>query len=171
MQHVNAIIQAVSVGVFLGSMAHAALSDIVRYEIPNWVSVAAAAAFLPFAHAAGWGGFSMVLHVAAGVVVLAVGILLFTSRIIGGGDAKLMAAAAVWMGWDDLLTLVLGVALAGGAFTVALLVFRRIELPAALAAKPWLGRLHAKDQGVPYGVAIAATAVFLFFRLLAPTVP
>jgi prepilin peptidase CpaA len=164
LRNLNAIVQAVSVGVFLGSMAHAAASDLVRYEIPNWAPAAAAAAFLPFAHAVGWGGFALALHLAAGVVVLAVGALLFTSGVIGGGDAKLLAAAAVWMGWDELVPFVLAVAIAGGLLSFALLAFRTRRLPAALAARPWIGRLHAKDQGVPYGVAIAAAAILLFLR-------
>ena len=64
--------------------------------------------------------------------------------------------------WSALLEYLLVVALCGGLLTLALLAYRRWPLPTAWAKFAWLGTLHAKDRGVPYGVAIALGAFILF---------
>jgi len=35
-------------------------------------------------------------------------------------------------------------------------------LPPALARQEWLERLHRKDAGVPYGIALAAAALAIY---------
>ena len=45
---------------------------------------------------------AILLHVAAGAAVLAVTFALFAFGWIGGGDAKLAAATALWLGFDTL---------------------------------------------------------------------
>jgi prepilin peptidase CpaA len=41
-------------------------------------------------------------------------------------------------------------------------MFRRIPLPAPIAEQPWMLRLHSSDEGVPYGVALAASGLIFF---------
>ena len=53
---------------------------------------------------------------------------------IGGGDAKLAAATALWFGFDHLLDYLLYASLFGGALTLVLLQFRQWPLPSPLAA-------------------------------------
>ena len=99
---------------FISLMLAAAVSDIRFYRIPNWLSASVATLFLaaaliftmPFA-LIGW-------HLLAGTAVLLVGFCLFAANIIGGGDAKLLAAAALWAGWTELPSLLFYTALAGG---------------------------------------------------------
>ncbi len=59
-------------------------------------------AFVVLAPFAGLGPWQMAHHFGAGLLVLAVGILLFIPGWIGGGDAKLAAAVALWMGFENL---------------------------------------------------------------------
>jgi len=101
-------------------------------------------------------------HVAAAAVVLAVSFGLFTRGWIGGGDAKLVAATALWFGFDHLLLYLVYASLFGGALTLLLLQFRKLPLPLAMARQPWIQRLHDAGSGVPYGIALAAAALTVY---------
>jgi prepilin peptidase CpaA len=50
----------------------------------------------------------------------------------------------------------------GGALTLMLLQFRQWPLPYLLAGQGWLLRLHAKDSGIPYGIALAIGALTIY---------
>ncbi len=140
-------------------LALAAGWDLASYTIPNLLSVAIAAAFLIFAVLSGLSGAAWGTHLAAGLVALVAGFALFTARWIGGGDAKLFAATALWFGFGDLASYAIVAALLGGVLTIALLVARRVPLPATLIRQGWIARLHDQKSGVPYGVALAAGAL------------
>jgi prepilin peptidase CpaA len=140
-------------------LALAAGWDLASYTIPNLLSVGIVAAFIAFAlvvglPAAAWGG-----HFAAALVALVAAIALFALRLIGGGDAKLFAATALWFGFSDLMSYALVAALIGGGFTIALLALRQVPLPPALIRRGWIARLHDRRSGIPYGVALAAGAL------------
>ena len=143
----------------MGVMVYGGIGDLCRFQIPNWISVVIAAGFLPAAVGLGWPMGTVALHFGAGFAMLALGILLFSFNIFGGGDAKLLAAIAIWTGWGPLPFYLLMVAVAGGALTLFLIVFRRLGLPAPLVRIGWVHRLHSEETAVPYGVAIAAVAV------------
>ena len=81
---------------------------------------------------------------------------------IGGGDAKLAAATALWFGFDYLLDYLVYASLFGGVLTLLLIQFRRLPLPAPLARQPWILRLHETGGGVPYGIALAAAALVVY---------
>lgn len=138
---------------------YAGISDLRRFQIPNWISLVIVAGFVPAAAGLGWPMGTVALHFGAGLAMLVVGIILFSFNVFGGGDAKLLAAIAVWTGWGPLPFYLLMVALAGGALSLFLIVFRRMGLPAPLARYGWVYRLHSEETAVPYGVAIAAVAV------------
>src|SRR6516164_9654233 len=111
------------------------------------------------------GGVSaadLLSHLAAGCVVLVAAFGLFARGVIGGGDAKLAAASALWIGFDHLLPYLVYASLIGGALSVALVWFRMAPLPAWLARHEWVQRLHGKDAGVPYGIALAAAALAVY---------
>src|SRR5206468_2196987 len=91
---------------------------------------------------------------------------------IGGGDAKLFAAIALWLGFHDLTAFALAASLFGGLLTLMILALRQWPLPAMMARQNWIGRLHAANAGIPYGVALAAGAFAILphteiFRLAA----
>jgi prepilin peptidase CpaA len=140
-------------------LALAAGWDLASYTIPNRLALAIAAAFVIFALSCGLPLSAWGLHLAAGLVALVVGFTLFALRWIGGGDAKLFAATALWFGFGDLLSYAVIAALIGGGLTLALLAVRRIPLPAVLIRQRWIARLHDYRSGVPYGVALAAGAL------------
>lgn len=140
----------------------AGLSDLVRYQIPNTICLALVAAFALFAPSLPLGAVAW--HVACGVAILAATALFFAFRLIGGGDAKLLAATALWLGWQNLASFILVTAIAGGILGLLLLALRRF------APEPppgrWYGRLLARGEGVPYGMAIAVSGLALLPRLV-----
>ena len=50
----------------------------------------------------------------------------------------------------------------GGLLTFLVIRFRCAPLPAALAGEDWARRLHRLDAGVPYGIALAASALLVY---------
>ena len=140
-------------------LALAAGWDIASYTIPNVLPLAIIGAFLVFALVTGLSGAAFGGHLAAGAVGLAAGFALFAAGLIGGGDAKLFAATALWFGFHDLASYALIASVLGGGLTLVLLAMRQIPLPQLLARQPWLLRLHDARAGIPYGAALAAGAL------------
>jgi prepilin peptidase CpaA len=147
---------------FPAMMAFAASSDLLTMTISNRVSLILVGGFLALACVSGMGMVDVLGHIGAGAVVLLVAFGFFTRGWIGGGDAKLAAATVLWLGFDYLLPYLLYASLFGGALTLALVQFRLAPLPAALGQHEWLERLHRKDAGVPYGIALAAAALAVY---------
>jgi prepilin peptidase CpaA len=91
---------------------------------------------------------------------------MFALRWIGGGDAKLMAASALWMGASGLAPLLLYTTLAGGVLTLVLIAARRHGAAFVGHTGPdadhWVGRLMDRQGDVPYGVAICVGALTAF---------
>jgi prepilin peptidase CpaA len=147
---------------FPAALAFAAASDLLTMTISNRLVLAVAALFIILAPMTGMGWSEFGLHFAAGVAVLVLGFACFAFGWIGGGDAKLAAAIALWFGFDYLLEYLVYASLFGGALTMMLIQFRLLPLPAALARQKWIMRLHEKGGGVPYGVALAAAALMVY---------
>ena len=151
------------VSVFPALAIIAAFKDATSYTIPNWLSAAAVLSFFPAALAAGLPLPLLGLSVAVGVAGLVLGMAMFALRWVGGGDAKLLAAAMLWLGWPAVGPFLLVTALAGGGLALALLNLRADWLRAYLPAGPaWVERLRQSDADVPYGVAIAVGALIAF---------
>jgi prepilin peptidase CpaA len=147
---------------FPALMAFAAASDLFTMTISNRVSLALVAGFLMLALAGGMGSTDMLAHAGAGFTVLAIGFTCFAMGWVGGGDAKVAASVALWFGFDHLLDYLLYAALFGGALTLLLLQFRQWPLPYALSGQAWLLRLHARESGIPYGIALAIGALMIY---------
>jgi prepilin peptidase CpaA len=147
---------------FPALMAFAAASDLVSMTISNRVSLVLVAGFVVLALASGMGLHELLSHAGAGTAVLAAGFACFAFGWIGGGDAKVAAGAALWLGFDHLLFYLLYASLFGGALTLLLLQFRQWPLPYPLLGQAWLQRLHAKESGIPYGVALALGALVIY---------
>ena len=147
---------------FPALMAFAAASDLFTMTIPNRVSLALAVSFLVLAVASGMGAYEIMMHIGAGAAVLVIGFGCFAMGWIGGGDAKVAAAAALWFGFGHLMNYLLYASLFGGALTLLLLQFRQWPLPVSFAGQPWLARLHAKETGIPYGIALAIGALMIY---------
>lgn len=147
--------------VFPFAMAFAAATDLLTMTIPNRLSLGLCAAFLLVAPAAGLAWQDMLTHLAAGALMLLVGIAMFSMGWVGGGDAKLLAAASLWLGFEPMVLFLGYVAIFGGVLAVAILAYRSVPA-GALPLPSWALRLHAKGAGMPYGVAIAAGALTIY---------
>ena len=148
--------------IFPAAMIYAAVSDIATMTISNWISLVLIAAFPILAFASGMPMTDIGWHFAAGGLTLAVCFALFAFNVIGGGDAKLLAATALWFGWSDLFSLIIYTALYGAPLCWFLLGFRRVPLPDRLDQISWINRLHQAKEGVPYGLAICAAGLVLY---------
>lgn len=140
----------------------AAVSDLFTMKIPNWISLVIAGVFFIVALVGGMSMADIGLHVAAGLIVLAVSFVFFSQGWIGGGDAKLAAAAALWFGFTDLLNFLLIASVFGGGLTLFLLFFRSQPLPFAAVMPHWVLKLHDRATGVPYGIALAAAGLLVY---------
>ena len=140
-------------------LAAAAGWDLASFTIPNFLPLALAGAFVALILSSGMAPAIFALHFLAGVTGLAIGFALFAGGLIGGGDAKLFAAMALWFGFHDLFEFALVASLFGGGLALALMSVRRLPVPASLAAHSWIARLHDRQAGIPYGVALAAGAL------------
>jgi prepilin peptidase CpaA len=147
---------------FPALMAFAASSDLLTMTISNRVSVGLAAGFLILAIASGMGWPDILSHVGAGSAVLMVAFGCFAMGWIGGGDAKVAASAALWFGFAHLMDYLLLASIFGGALTLALLQFRQWPLPYVFSGQAWLLKLHAKESGIPYGIALAIGALMVY---------
>jgi prepilin peptidase CpaA len=148
--------------IFPAVMVFAATTDLLTMRIPNWVSVTLAAAFLVAAPLAGLSAYDELMHLAAGAVVLLAAIALYAVGGFGGGDGKLLASAALWIGFEELVTYLAFVAIAGGILAVAILLYRRVPAVEAFPIPDWALKLHKQGTGIPYGIAIAAGALLVY---------
>ena len=147
---------------FPALMAFAAASDLFTMTISNRVSLALVAGFLTLALISGMGLTDILSHLGAGAAVLAVAFGCFAMGWVGGGDAKVAASAALWFGFAHLMNYLVYASLFGGALTLLLLQFRQWPLPYPFANQDWLLKLHAKESGVPYGIALAIGALMVY---------
>jgi prepilin peptidase CpaA len=141
--------------IFPAAMALAAAMDLLTMKIPNRLSAALAIGYLAVALVLRVPAHEIVMHALCGAAMLIVTFAMFNLGWIGGGDAKLAAATALWLGWTPLADYGLASALTGGALTLAILMARRLTLPPFLASHAWIARLHDAKTGIPYGIALA----------------
>lgn len=143
--------------------AFAAAHDVATFKIPNWVSLAMLGGFIlvaPFL----LSPMMIAQHVGVGMAALVIGVVIFAFGWIGGGDAKVFAAAAFWMGPLDISNFIVWTAICGGGLALFLLTARQtlVVLPAAIVRAPWVARLLDPDEAIPYGVAIAGGLFVVF---------
>jgi len=156
------VTDAVRLLLFPALMAFAASSDFFTMTISNRVSLLLVAGFFALALYTGMSLQAVMWHSGAALTVLAVTFTFFACGWIGGGDAKLAAATALWLGFDHLAAYLLYASIFGGVLTLAVIRFRLMALPATLAERDWVQRLHKIDGGVPYGIALAAAALLVY---------
>jgi prepilin peptidase CpaA len=154
--------EVITLTLFPAMMAFAASSDLLTMTIANRVSLALVAGFVVLAALVGLNGADMLSHAGAAAAVLTVAFVCFAFGWIGGGDAKLAAAVALWLGFGHLFDFLVYASLLGGALTLLIVQFRTLPLPHVLVGRDWAERLHREGGGVPYGIALAAAALFIY---------
>ena len=154
----EAAILLTAVGVF----AAAAYSDVRARHIPNALPLAIGALglvrlILPGdPHVALWS-------IAAAAAVFVVAFAQWRFGLLGGGDAKLLAAAALLVGWRDLVQFLLLMSLGGAVVALAVVAAIRLGGPSVLLlASP--SAVEPARPSVPYGLAIAAAAAWVMIR-------
>jgi prepilin peptidase CpaA len=143
-------------------MIFAALADLFTMTIPNRVSLVLIAAYLLLALYLRLPLATVGLHVSCALAMLALTFTMFQMGWIGGGDAKLAAATALWVGWPALFEYGLAASLIGGALTIAILALRHYELPEKLLSVGFIAKLAEKNGGVPYGIALALAGLVIY---------
>jgi prepilin peptidase CpaA len=156
------MISAAIMVIFPLCMAMAACSDLLTMTIPNRLSVLLIASFLAIAPFAGLSFHDIVMHIGAGAAVFAVCFTLFAFGVMGGGDAKILTASAIWFGLNEsLYTYLIWVSIFGGLLSIVILLMRsQHNLILAYGIPIPETMLHKKK--VPYGIAIGAAAFIAY---------
>ena len=147
---------------FPAAMALAASMDLLTMTIPNRLCAVLAIGYVAVAIATGTPAMAMLYNLSCGAAVLVLTFALFSFGLIGGGDAKLAAATAMWLGWGALSDYGITASIYGGALTLAILLARKVELPSWMSKQAWIARLHDAKTGIPYGIALAAAGVMVY---------
>ena len=136
-------------GLLSALLLAAAAFDLKTRTIPNSLNLAIALLAIPFWWSTGlalWPDMALQLGVAA--LVFAAFAAIFALGAMGGGDVKLVAAVALWLPWQAVISLLVLMSLAGGVLTLAMVVRRRFAEAEA-------------EMEIPYGVAIAFGGLWL----------
>jgi prepilin peptidase CpaA len=149
------MLEALIFVVFPFCMVFAAVSDMLSMTIANRVALLLVATFAVVAPLTGMDWATYGWHFAAGGLVLVITFGLFAIGGMGGGDAKLMAATAVFFGINIHLVEYLVVsAFLGGVITVAILKYRDSVLAVFTSHNMFLRHFADNGVGVPYGIAL-----------------
>ena len=148
--------------VFPLCLAFAAFSDLFTMTIPNRISAILLGAFIIVAPLAGLSVPVIGMHLVAGLIVFSACFTLFALNIMGGGDAKLLTASAVWFGFNaSLMEFVTYTSIFGGVLTIVILVMRKQEDTILAYGLP-IPQLLLTATKVPYGIAIGLGAFFAY---------
>jgi prepilin peptidase CpaA len=156
------MLNSLALTVFPLAMIFAAVTDLLTMTIPNRLSLILIGAYFLLALYLQTPLQTIALHVSCGLAMLVLTFAMFQFRWIGGGDAKLAAATALWLGWGLLFDYGMIASIAGGALTILIIVLQRHELPEKLRAFTFLDRLASKNCGVPYGIALALAGLLVY---------
>src|SRR5690606_9048905 len=121
------------------AMAFAAANDLFTMKIPNWISLVVIGGFAAAAIVSRMPVETLGVHIALAVGVLAATFWLFSMNMLGGGDAKLMAAGALWMALAHLVEYIAFITLSGGVLALIITACRRAPA-SALPLPPWAER-------------------------------
>ncbi|WP_244316755.1 A24 family peptidase [Pannonibacter tanglangensis] len=158
------MLEAAILVIFPTLVAFAAASDFLTMTIPNRVSLLLVGCFVVMAAAVGMPLEQVGWHLLAGALVLTVTFGMFAAGWMGGGDAKVASAIALWIGFNINLLYFAALTSAYGLLVIfAMIAFRQMPyLPAPLARQEWALRFHDYRTGIPYGIAIAAGALHVY---------
>ncbi len=135
----------------------AAITDLRRRQIDNWLNAAIAlgAPLFWFATGLDLAAIGFQFAIAAGTFAVLAG--LFAMGAMGGGDVKLLTALALWIEPMWFLKLVIIMALAGGVLT---LVFAGIHFM----------RRKSDKVAIPYGIAISFAGLWVLANQYLPAI-
>jgi prepilin peptidase CpaA len=145
----------------------AATCDVLTFKIPNWLTLLMAALFFPMALAAGLPLNGFAWSIAGGILLFSVGFIMFQFNVLGGGDAKMLAAAGLWFGMANIYSFIMMAVIAGLLQVSFMVSWSLIMLSLDLAdisdkSKKFFGKLQSMTPNVPFGFAIALGGIVAF---------
>lgn len=156
-----AFIIAIGLGLLSG------LSDFRGMTIPNAYPIGIIVAF-GFAYAACTLGDNpepfqrLSSHLTAGGVALVITFIMTVTKLMGGGDSKLITAYAFWMGVLNIAWFLFVMALAGTVLAIAAIAIRRFKPFKNPREGGWIARAQAGHAVIPYGIPIVIGALYIF---------
>jgi prepilin peptidase CpaA len=157
------LVLAVAVGI----LVIVAYQDVRTRRITNGLSLATAALGLARI-ALAVDVIDACYTIAVTTIIFAATFALFQRGVIGGGDAKILPATALLIGYRELLGFLFLMSLCGGVLALAILAAERLDLSfrrlprgahVSSAGQSDRGRVASKRSTVPYGVAVATAGV------------
>lgn len=147
----------------VGFLCWALWSDTRSFIIPNKISLGLIGIY-PAWVLATWPVTDPLGGLMAGGLMLAIGFGLFATNIIGGGDAKLMAAVGLWVGPQFVAEFALLTAIVGGGLALTIFLYACGREQVWRNAR-WATIRAVGAQPVPYGIAIALGAIAVILKL------
>lgn len=116
-----------------------------------------------------------------------IGFALFSAAIIGGGDAKLLAAVSLWIGWNNLVPFMLWMLIFGGIISCFYLIFPRVIFNITARSRDFIQRQSflkksirflvsdvdaiegevlslQQKRMIPYGISIAGAGLIILLK-------
>ena len=146
-------------------MIWAMVADFRTFEIPHSLPIALVVVFPIAAWAANMSWQQIAWACGLATFMLVVAILMVLFRVMGGGDGKLIAAAALWTGPEAIMPFLLLIALMGGVLALVILLYRRLPLASTLASFTAFQKMHAEKRDLPYAIAIGIAGLIIYPRL------
>lgn len=156
------MVEFFSLTLFPALMVIAGAGDALSMRIPNWLTLLIAVLFLPMAIVTGMGWADIGMHLLTGLAMFILGFAIFALGLFGGGDAKLLAAAGLWLGWTDLVPFLVMTAFAGGLLALCVGAWALINQSSEIKDGSIFRRFGAIKPNVPYGYAFAIGAILAF---------
>jgi prepilin peptidase CpaA len=159
-------LELVLVTVAAGLFLLAAWQDFLNWKIRNWTVLALLAVYachvlVRWAASGSLGGGLLFGELVAGVILFVLGFTLWTFRLFGAGDAKLLLPVGLFLGFSYLMPFAVALTIFGVLFLLAL----KYPIPANYLVTPALVRLDEirRTGKVPYGVVITAATLFAMY--------
>jgi len=148
------------------ALLFAAVTDLRRREIDNWLNAGIALAAPLYWLAAGLDWVTVLFQIVLALLTFLVACALFAMRQMGGGDVKLLTALALWFVPGSFVQLVIIMGVIGGAASIAMAVSNMQRLPgeslrdsvSTVVAALWVLGACALAYGTATGQPMIASA-------------
>jgi len=147
------------------ALVWAAVTDLKRREIDNWLNLAVALGAPVYWLATGMTWVGMAFQIGLAFVTFLFACTLFAIRQMGGGDVKLLTALSLWIVPLSFVPLVMMMAVIGGGASVAMALFNMKRVPGETARDVLSGLIAI---GFIWGCAAVAWALMSGTPVISP---
>ncbi|EFL89849.1 prepilin peptidase [Ahrensia sp. R2A130] len=150
--------------VFPLCVIYATFSDLLSMKISNLTCGVLVLGFFILAPLSGMGWQAIAIHSSVAVAALVMGMSFFSMGVMGGGDAKLIAAVSLWLGLGLTLPYILAASLLGAVVTLVIVGLRKAKPRLPQAFRDWrvMAKVLDRKEGIPYGLALGPAALVVF---------